>query len=96
VKQFCGSAGVARACGGLTVPVGAQPSGDRVRSPGATRLALLVVLEDGVQLSADLAWSIRASLRRQTSAAHVPSLILPVPTLPLTHNGKKSEPESHR
>ncbi|GAB1690923.1 acetoacetate--CoA ligase [Krasilnikovia sp. M28-CT-15] len=59
--------------------------------PGATRLTLLVVLEDGVQPSADLARSIRTSLRRQASAAHVPSLILPVPALPLTHNGKKSE-----
>lgn len=59
--------------------------------PGAARLALLVVLDDGVQLSADMARSIRANLRRQASAAHVPSLILPVPALPLTHNGKKSE-----
>ncbi|GGK93987.1 acetoacetate--CoA ligase [Mangrovihabitans endophyticus] len=59
--------------------------------PGATRLALLVVLEDGVRLSADLARSIRVSLRRQASAAHVPSLILPVPDLPVTFNGKKSE-----
>jgi acetoacetyl-CoA synthetase len=59
--------------------------------PGATRLALLVVLEDGVQLSADLARFIRASLRRQASPAHVPSLILPVSALPLTHTGKRSE-----
>jgi acetoacetyl-CoA synthetase len=59
--------------------------------PGATRLALLVVLEDGVQLSSDLARSIRGNLHRHASAAHVPSLILPVPALPLTHNGKKSE-----
>jgi acetoacetyl-CoA synthetase len=59
--------------------------------PGATRLALLVVLEDDGPLPAGLARSIRAALRRQASAAHVPSLILAVPALPLTHNGKKSE-----
>ena len=59
--------------------------------PGATRLVLLVVLEEGVRLSAELARFIRASLRTQASAAHVPSLILPVPQLPVTHNGKNSE-----
>ena len=35
--------------------------------------------------------AIRATLRRQASAAHVPSLILAVREVPLTHNGKRSE-----
>jgi acetoacetyl-CoA synthetase len=38
-----------------------------------------------------LAARIRSTLRREGSAAHVPSLVLDVPQLPMTHNGKKSE-----
>jgi acetoacetyl-CoA synthetase len=59
--------------------------------PGTTRLVLLLVLDPGAALDADLAARIRASLRREASAAHVPSVILAVRDLPVTHNGKKSE-----
>jgi acetoacetyl-CoA synthetase len=58
--------------------------------PGSTRFVLLVVLMAGAGLDADLAAAIRSELRRQGSAAHVPSLILAVPELPVTHNGKPS------
>ena len=34
---------------------------------------------------------IRRTLRREGSAAHVPSIVLAVPELPVTHNGKRSE-----
>ena len=59
--------------------------------PGSNRLVLLVVLASGQELDADLAAAIRSRLRQQASAAHVPSLILAVPEIPVTHNGKPSE-----
>src|SRR4051812_44488511 len=58
--------------------------------PTGTRLALLVVLRSGV-LDEELAVRIRSTLRREGSPAHVPSLLLAVDELPLTHNGKRSE-----
>ena len=60
-------------------------------APGRSRLALLVVLQPGVELDDALAARIRATLRREGSAAHVPSLVLAVDEIPLTHNGKRSE-----
>jgi acetoacetyl-CoA synthetase len=65
-----------------------QPDRDR---PGSSRLALLVVLREPFVLDEALAARIRSTLRREGSAAHVPSLVLGVPELPMTHNGKKSE-----
>jgi acetoacetyl-CoA synthetase len=59
--------------------------------PGRTRMVLLVVLRDGAVLDRALDRTIRRTLRRQASPAHVPSLIVAVPDLPLTHNGKRSE-----
>ena len=58
---------------------------------GQTRLVLLVVLRDGTRLDPDLAGRIRTTLRVRASTAHVPSLVLAVPDLPRTHNGKPSE-----
>jgi acetoacetyl-CoA synthetase len=58
---------------------------------GASRLVLLVVLQRGAVLDDALAQRIRSVLRREGSAAHVPSVILAVPELPTTHNGKFSE-----
>jgi acetoacetyl-CoA synthetase len=60
-------------------------------APGSTRLALLVVCQPGVVLDEDLRLRIRSTLRREGSPAHVPSLVLAVDELPLTHNGKRSE-----
>jgi acetoacetyl-CoA synthetase len=59
--------------------------------PGATRMVLLVVLRAGATLSGGLDRTIRRRLREQASAAHVPALVVAVPELPLTHNGKRSE-----
>ncbi|MGY1820420.1 acetoacetate--CoA ligase [Geodermatophilus sp. SYSU D00079] len=59
--------------------------------PGASRMVLLVVLADGARLDDALERDIRRTLRRRASAAHVPSLVVAVPELPLTHNGKTSE-----
>jgi acetoacetyl-CoA synthetase len=59
--------------------------------PGATRMVLLVVLRDGAALDGGLDRTIRRRLREQASAAHVPALVVAVPELPLTHNGKRSE-----
>jgi acetoacetyl-CoA synthetase len=59
--------------------------------PGGTRLVLLVVLVPGTRLDDVLRQRIRSLLRREGSPAHVPSLVLDVPELPMTHNGKLSE-----
>lgn len=64
---------------------------DDPERPGSTRLVLLVVLRPGEELDNDLAATIRSQLRHQASAAHVPSLVLAVPEIPVTHNGKPSE-----
>src|SRR3954471_6668647 len=59
--------------------------------PGSSRMVLLVVLRPGAVLDGALERTVRRTLRREASAAHVPSLVLAVPDLPTTHNGKKSE-----
>ncbi|WP_409329174.1 acetoacetate--CoA ligase [Trujillonella humicola] len=59
--------------------------------PGGTRMVLLVVLRPGAVLDGGLDRRIRRTLRREASAAHVPSLVVAVGRLPLTHNGKRSE-----
>ena len=59
--------------------------------PGSSRLVLLVVLGSGHRLDDHLAERIRAVLRREGSPSHVPSLVVAVPELPTTHNGKLSE-----
>jgi acetoacetyl-CoA synthetase len=60
-------------------------------SRGSSRLALLVVLAPTETLDPALEHEIRGRLRREASASHVPGLIVAVPELPVTHNGKKSE-----
>jgi acetoacetyl-CoA synthetase len=59
--------------------------------PGSSRMVLLVVLRPGARFDDDLARGIRRTLRQEASAAHVPSVVVAVPELPLTHNGKRSE-----
>ena len=59
--------------------------------PGSSRMVLLVVVRPGVRFDDDLARAIRRTLRQEASAAHVPSVVVAVPELPLTHNGKRSE-----
>jgi acetoacetyl-CoA synthetase len=59
--------------------------------PGSGRMVLLVVLRPGVRLDGGLERTIRRTLRQEASAAHVPSLVVAVPELPVTHNGKRSD-----
>jgi acetoacetyl-CoA synthetase len=61
------------------------------RTDGGARLVLLVVLRPGQVLDETLRALIRATLRREGSAAHVPQVIAAVDGLPTTHNGKRSE-----
>jgi acetoacetyl-CoA synthetase len=59
--------------------------------PGGSRLVLAVVLRAGVSLDKDLRGRIRRTLSERGSPAHVPEVILDVPELVRTHNGKKAE-----
>jgi len=54
-------------------------------------MVLLVVLRPDAVLTPAVDRNIRRTLRREGSAAHVPSLVVAVPELPITHNGKRSE-----
>jgi acetoacetyl-CoA synthetase len=56
---------------------------------GDTRIVLFVVTED--QLDQGLIQLIKSSLRDNASPRHVPSLIVAVPDLPRTRNGKLNE-----
>ncbi|MDB6084108.1 MAG: acetoacetate--CoA ligase [Gammaproteobacteria bacterium] len=58
---------------------------------GHTRIVLLVVLERGIRLTAELEARVRKAIATNTSAAHVPAVILQVAELPTTHTGKRSE-----
>jgi acetoacetyl-CoA synthetase len=62
-----------------------------VNELGHSRIALLLVLREGVPLTTLLQARIRRAIGRQCSAAHVPSVIADVPALPTTHTGKRSE-----
>ncbi len=61
------------------------------RDPGGTRLVLLVVMRAGTALDRPLQLRIKKELSTRASAAHVPSVIAAVTSLPVTHNGKRSE-----
>ncbi len=59
--------------------------------PGSSRMVLLLVLRPGAAFDQGLARTVRRILREQASAAHVPAVVVAVPDLPVTHNGKRSE-----
>ncbi|AOY99626.1 acetoacetate--CoA ligase [Cupriavidus sp. USMAHM13] len=64
----------------------------RSRAEGhVQRIVLLLVLQDGVALTAALAARVRRELARRASPMHVPDRIIAVDALPVTHNGKLSE-----
>lgn len=76
------------------VPAVADAMAVEQRDPehaGSSRMVLLVLLADGARMDGTLEREIRRTLRRRASAAHVPSVVVAVPELPLTHNGKRSE-----
>lgn len=54
-------------------------------------IVLCVVLPAGLQLTDELAASIRLDIRRQTSPRHVPRYVFAVRAVPYTFNGKKVE-----
>ncbi len=55
---------------------------------GDVRVALFVVLRDGVTLTDRLKDSIRRTIRENASPRHVPAIIIAVPDLPRTRSGK--------
>ncbi|WP_427911633.1 acetoacetate--CoA ligase [Ramlibacter sp. MMS24-I3-19] len=55
------------------------------------QVVALLVLAPGVVLDATLAARVRREIGTALSSAHVPDLLLDVPALPVTHNGKFSE-----
>lgn len=55
---------------------------------GDIRLVLFVKLKPGVSLTENLQQTIRTQLRKNASPRHVPALILAVPDIPKTLNGK--------
>jgi acetoacetyl-CoA synthetase len=59
--------------------------------PGGVRVVLLVVLADGAILDRALTHRIKRAVRDQRSADHVPGVIVALPELPMTLNGKRSE-----
>jgi len=56
-----------------------------------SRLVLLVVLREGAELGGELILRIRREIATQTTAVHVPELVVAVEELPVTHSGKRSE-----
>jgi acetoacetyl-CoA synthetase len=60
------------------------------RDEGA-RLVLLVVPRENAELDRELSRRIRREIARQTTALHVPELVVAVDELPATHSGKRSE-----
>jgi acetoacetyl-CoA synthetase len=61
------------------------------RRDAGARLVLLVVLQEGAALDRELRRRIRTTIARQTTALHVPELMVAVEELPITHSGKRSE-----
>ncbi|HET8700651.1 MAG TPA: acetoacetate--CoA ligase [Nitrococcus sp.] len=58
---------------------------------GDIRVILLVVLNPGYELTAELEHEIRQRIRERASPRHVPARIVPVDEIPYTRSGKKVE-----
>jgi len=63
---------------------------DTSTSSGAGDLLLFVVLADGAELT-DVEPRLRSLIRSELSPRHVPGVVVPVPAVPRTLNGKKCE-----
>jgi acetoacetyl-CoA synthetase len=70
--------------------VGALAVGYTPANAGAEKIVLFVLLQDQMQLTADLENRIRAELKR-SNAFYVPALVLQAPELPRTTNNKLAE-----
>lgn len=73
------------------VPEAQEAMAVEQRRDGSARLVLLVVLREGVHLDPELSVRIRRTIGEQTTALHVPELVVAVEALPVTHSGKRSE-----
>lgn len=62
-----------------------------VWTPDDVRIILFVRLQTGYALDDTLIHTIKSSLRRHTTARHVPAKIIAVPDLPRTLSGKLVE-----
>jgi len=71
--------------GGIRDAMVVQRAGDE------PQVVALLVLADGVALTTELTGRVRREIGTALSPAHVPDLVLDVPALPVTHNGKPSE-----
>ena len=63
-------------------------------TPGAvtdSRMVLVIVMSPSHSLDARLRARIRTALAQHASPAHIPSVIVDVPEIPVTHNGKQCE-----
>jgi acetoacetyl-CoA synthetase len=58
---------------------------------GGFYMPLFVAMEDGREMTADVAGEIRAALRQKASPRHVPDEIYQAPAIPYTLTGKKME-----
>lgn len=58
---------------------------------GDVRVILFVKLASGLSWSADIETEIKAHIRSQLTARHVPSRVIPVKDIPYTRSGKKVE-----
>ena len=58
---------------------------------GDVRVVLFVRLKPGLELTEELRQGIRATIRAQTTARHVPARIIAVPDIPRTLSGKLTE-----
>jgi acetoacetyl-CoA synthetase len=58
---------------------------------GDVRVVLFVRLKSGVELTEELRQKIRATIRKETTARHVPARIIAVPDIPRTLSGKLTE-----
>lgn len=61
------------------------------RRDAGARLVLLVVLREGAELDRALRRRLRERIARETTALHVPELVVAVDEVPVTHSGKRSE-----
>ena len=64
---------------------------EQVLPGGVSRIVLLVILQDGIQLDDALSRAMRRKIGERTSPAHVPAVLAQVSDLPTTHSGKRSE-----
>jgi acetoacetyl-CoA synthetase len=73
----------------LRASLAVEQSADDI--PGNARIVLIVVLRDGIRPEQSLFDHIANTIRRRSSPAHVPAIIIDVPDLPMTYTGKLSE-----